>query len=545
MATAIGDLVVRLGMDTKKFKSGAADAAKETASLQARIGSKITSVSGAVVAAAAAAVTGVVVMAKQTARAMDDIADAATNIGMTSEALVGLRHQAELTGTSSEALSTGLTKMMRGIGSGASKGALAALGLDPNAMRGMSAEQQFSAIAEAMSKIQNRSQQIALTTQIFGKGSAELVTMLEGGAAAAAKYAADAKELGIAFDSIDAARAGAVTDEWYRAGQALQGLKQTLTVQLAPAVGALAEMFTILFSESRKNLGSSQEEWYGLASAIGAAAGAMQQLLILQLELKSIGDRMALATAKRLGYEQSVINVLQKEYGDTLARLRDLSADDWGERVRDKWQQIADATGLASDAAGAFAETEAELAERMKPATDAAELFADWFKQAQQFNMTDRTKQINDAISAGAPQGLVDALRTADKALTVLEQHAEQMKFAEELNKKFQDPFDKFLEQAKKIDAAALAGMLAPGVRESAMQAAYEDFAGAPKGFEGPRYAGAAEKGSAEAYSTILNAGKESDKTAKAQLGVGRMTLEQIKLLRGDVKGGGTVSIPS
>jgi hypothetical protein len=506
-------------------------------------------------------------MAVRTSKAMDDIADAADKIGVTTEALVGLRHQAALTGTSAEMLERGITKMMQNIGGGTSNNALEALGLNRESLIGMSAEQQFAAIAEAMTKIGTRSEQIALTTAIFGKNSAELVTMLDGGASVVAKYAEDAKELGIAFDSIDAARVEAVADEWYRAGQALQGFKQTLTVQLAPAVGAIAELFTTFFVESRKNLGSTTDEWYGLASAIGIAASAAQQLLILQLELKAIGDRAAAANARFFGVQQSAVNVLQKEYGDTLRRLRELSADDWGERVRDKWKEIANATGDANNALGNLVEDAEALAERMKPATDAAELFSKWFKEAQQFNMTDRMKQISDAIAAGAPQGLVDALRTADAALTVLEQHAEQVKFGESLNEQFQDPFDKFIRQAEQIDKAdramkeaekkrlmatgldaphaarqaELAG-LAPGVREKAIQSAFEDFAGAPKDF---RFSGAMEKGSAEAYSTILNAGKESDKTAKAHLQIGKLTLDEIKAINRKTSATSTVSIPS
>lgn len=543
MATAIGDLVVRLGMDTKNFQSGVSRASKEVASLQARVGAKITGVAGVVAAAAGAAITAIGVMAVRTAKAMDDIADAAGNIGVTTEALVALRHQAELSNTSAEVLESGLTKMMRGVGSGTSGGALAALGLDAGALRGMSAEQQFAAIAEAMSKIQNRSQQIALATQIFGKTGAELVTMLNGGAEATAKYAADAKELGISFDAIDAARVGAVTDEWYRAGQALQGFKQTLTVQLAPTLGAAAELVTKLFVEMRKGLGSSTREWYPLRDAIGAVGASVQQLVILYLELQAIQERIAIGMARAAGDEQSVINLLQKEYGETLAKIRELQADDWGEDIRNKWTEIANATGTAADAVGDYADTADEVAKRFKPATDAFKLFNDWAKQAGQFNMTDRMKQINDAVRAGAPKGLVDALKLADAELTKLEKHADQMKFAESLNEKFKDPFDAFLEQAAAIDAAS--AMLAPGVREKALQSAYDEFAGAPKGFEAPRYSGAMERGSSEAYSTLLNAGKQSDRTAKEHLNVGRMTLEELRQINKKTTSSEAVSIPS
>jgi hypothetical protein len=53
------------------------------------------------------------------------------------------------------------------------------------------------------------------------------------------------------------------------------------------------------------------------------------------------------------------------------------------------------------------------------------------------------------------------------------------------------------------------------------------------------------EKGSAEAYSTILNAGKESDKTAKAHLQIGKLTLDEIKAINRKTSATSTVSIPS
>ena len=98
----------------------------------------------------------------------------------------------------------------------------------------MAPKRNFGAIADAMQGIQTQAERTAVATKIFGRSGAELVPMLSGGSEAMKAAARDAEYLGIAFDAVDAAKAGAVADEWYRVKSAFTGLQRTLAVDLAP-----------------------------------------------------------------------------------------------------------------------------------------------------------------------------------------------------------------------------------------------------------------------------------------------------------------------
>ena len=104
MATAIGDLVVRLGMDSKAFNRGTA-AARDVLKWFSIAATATVAAGGAVMA-----------MAIRQAQAMDAIGDRAGQLGIATEALVSLQHQAELAGASADVLDGAMAKMAKGIG---------------------------------------------------------------------------------------------------------------------------------------------------------------------------------------------------------------------------------------------------------------------------------------------------------------------------------------------------------------------------------------------------------------------------------------------
>lgn len=547
MATAIGDLVVRLGMDSKAFNRGMSasrDMLKQF---------------GIVATATAAAGGALVAMAIRQANAMDAIGKHALRLGIATEALVGLQHQAELAGASADTLDSSLVKMAKNIGeavllgTGDAKDALEALRLDPRELVGKTPEAQFGAIADAMKRLQSQAERTAVATKIFGRSGAELLPMLAGGSKAIREAAEDAKYLGVAFSGVDAAKVAMVSDEWFRVRQSITGIKNSLTVSLAPSLTAAATGLATFFAEVRKSGPVLARTFMDGATAVAAFGDALHLALQKFLEGETMMAWFRAKTAELIGKPQSEINALREEYGDLYRRLREVQSQDWGAQLRESYQRVTQAiAGAGAAAEAAKGPIQAALDAPQTASSKAIDLIAEWRKQIGQFDMTDRQKAIAD-LGGTLEMGLGGALQELDRQLTELEKHREAIKAMEDAqrereniakgyNERFKDPLQRYLDEVKRI--RSVASMLAPGVAEKAIAQAQKDFENADKGFSsGPRYGAAAERGSREAYSILVNSRK--DDGTKKLVNINTKQLDALNRIDRNLQTEQRISIPN
>src|SRR5262245_43619762 len=102
MASSISNLFVTLSLDAEQFKVGLQNAKVA-----------LTTIGAEMLAVGTATTTAFIAMAKQSANYGDAIRDASIRTGLSTEALSGLKFAAEQTGTSFEAINTGLVRMSR------------------------------------------------------------------------------------------------------------------------------------------------------------------------------------------------------------------------------------------------------------------------------------------------------------------------------------------------------------------------------------------------------------------------------------------------
>lgn len=247
MAT-IGDIVVKLGLDRTGFSSGIKTA---TRSLKRFAGgaAKVAGVGLAVIGAGAVAAAAVVVPAvARTMKSIDSLAKTSDKLGITTENLAGLRHAAELTGAGADVMDKGLEKMVKtvseaAVGTGLGVNALNELGISAQALNSMSPDQQFNALSDAISQVQNPADQLRLTMDLFGRSGGALVNTLKGGSTALNQMTGEANQLGLAISRTDAAKVEMANDAYTRLQGGIQGLWNTLTVQLAPILEFVANQF--------------------------------------------------------------------------------------------------------------------------------------------------------------------------------------------------------------------------------------------------------------------------------------------------------------
>jgi len=175
----------------------------------------------------------------------DQVAKMAKRTGLSVEALSELRFVASQTGTEFESLEMGFRRMQRSIydagrGLSTAKDALADLGLRFEDLDGLSPEDQFKLLGEAISRIEDPTKKAAIAMTLFGRTGTNLLPMFARGAKGIEELQEEARRLGLTMSSEDAKAAEDFTDAldklWkvvkmgvFRVGAALAPVLQQLT----------------------------------------------------------------------------------------------------------------------------------------------------------------------------------------------------------------------------------------------------------------------------------------------------------------------------
>jgi len=233
-------------------------------------------------ATALAATVGVAKLFTSTMQSFADkdiLGKTADKLGITTQALVELRLAAEQTaGVTSGVLDTALQRMVRRIseakeGFGEAKGALRELNIDIQAIGKLSPDQQFRMLADAMANVTDQGDRVRLAMKLFDTEGVALVNTLKGGSAVLDEFAVKAKNLGTSISRLDAAKAELVNDAFNDMKEAITGIFNSVSNQLAPAFFAFAKVATQLAIVFRKN----QEEMTSLGDVGMRVVAALAQ----------------------------------------------------------------------------------------------------------------------------------------------------------------------------------------------------------------------------------------------------------------------------
>ncbi|MBN8431805.1 hypothetical protein JF535_13185 [Microbulbifer salipaludis] len=248
MATA-ASLLVELGANTAKFHQKMGRAQKENRRTGESLKKMAKTGAVAFAAMAAAAATGIGAIVAHSLRVNDQLAKTADKLGLTTEALAGLRHAAELTGVSQQKLDLGLQRMTRRVaeaaqGTGEARGALQELGLSAQQLARLSPDQQFNKIATAMNQVGSQSDRVRLGFKLFDSEGVDLINTLKLGESGLAAVSKEAEILGLSISRVDAAKMEQANDAMTRAGGVVKGLGNEITAKVSPIISGVAKGFT-------------------------------------------------------------------------------------------------------------------------------------------------------------------------------------------------------------------------------------------------------------------------------------------------------------
>tara|TARA_R110000803_G_scaffold2685_1_gene9120 strand:- start:83 stop:1942 length:1860 start_codon:yes stop_codon:yes gene_type:complete len=259
----------------------------------------------AVVIVVTAVATAMTALTVSSLRSGDQLAKTADKIGMTTEALAGLRHAAELTGVSAGTMDMAMQRLTRRVseaanGTGEAVGALHELGINASELEQLPLDEQMNVIADSMAKVKSQSDKVRLAMKLFDSEGVALVNTLAGGSEGLAKMAAEANVLGLALSRADTAQIEAANDSITRAKAVFTGLGNQLAVAFAPIIETVANLFRQSAVDSAEFGNVGQRVADGLVTAFAKVQGALHSMSIFAKQVHLVFYQLAVFIGKEL-----------------------------------------------------------------------------------------------------------------------------------------------------------------------------------------------------------------------------------------------------
>ena len=361
MASA-GSITWDLVANSSKFVSELEKANKAGKNWGDKLGKAAKGVATTFAAAGAAAAASLAALYTVTAGNIDEQAKFADKIGLTTDALGGLHHAADLTGVSTENMNLGLQRMTRRVaeaaqGTGTAVDALDRLNLSAEDLNQLSPDEQFLAIADAMGEVEGRSEQVRLAFKLFDSGGVALLNTMDMASDGIRDAMEQAEHLGIALNRIDAAKVENANDAFDNMTKVSAGIARQLTVAFAPAVEAVStkmlelaletewmgDIGTAVFNAVVKGAGYAADAVYGISLvAVGVRAAFMDMVAAVANAMRRFSRVIATYLNLTWGNLAKMVDWIYQQlaklvrYGEKLPGM----AGEWAREIADTYEKV-------------------------------------------------------------------------------------------------------------------------------------------------------------------------------------------------------------
>lgn len=244
-SSVIGALRVVLGADSGTLEKDLKGAWKTIDGFAAKTQIAL----GAAFGAAAGALAGLGVAVRKQINDFDDLSKASQKIGVPVEDLIALRYAADLSDVSTESLDKSLGKLARTVvdaaqGSTTAVAAYQALGVSFREADGSlrSVGDLLPELADRFAAMEDGTAKTGLAMQIFGRTGADLIPLLNGGAAGLREATNEARALGLVIDGQTGRSAEAFNDNLTRLGRVFTGVVTQITARMLPALQQFSQV---------------------------------------------------------------------------------------------------------------------------------------------------------------------------------------------------------------------------------------------------------------------------------------------------------------
>lgn len=496
---------------------------------------------------------------------LDDTAESASAIGITTGALQSLQYATQMTGGDVEGLSASLSKMNNTLGSAKAgdgvEGLLTSMGLNLQDLQNMAPDEAFKQIATGISGIDNPAKKTAAAMDLFGRGGVSLINTLNAGGDSLGSMQDEAYKLGQAISEVDSAKIGGANDAFDKIGFAMEGMVNTIAIQLAPTITAISEMFINWATTSVDRVGIVSSSFKWIAKGIGVVADVLHTL---KMGFKLVQSFMTEGIAYLfdmwgfLGQGiQAVINLLpgvEVNFTDTLSAIGDemhkLSDEQFKELEDsfmldppstqiDKWfndietgaNKSAEALDKTKKSMVQVSESTVNLIDDIKKLTEKLDL------QIATFGMSSNEIELYKLSQQGADKADIAHIKTLNRTLEVLEGQKKLKEDATSIIDGLKTPAELLKEEFSKLDNLLGAGLISPEQLNKAKLKAQKDILPDTEF----KLGSAVTKGSQEARAITLKhklGGNSNDplvnlnKTNKEQLNKDTLIEQHLRILR-------------
>jgi len=299
-ALRAGRAVIELSLLTGPVEKGLKRLQAKVQSIGAgftKIGSIGLSAGGALLGAFAAT-------AKVFTNAGSQLDDMSKRTGFSVETLSALDYAAGQSGTSLESVEKASRGMARQLlaaenGSEGANANLAALGLTIEQLRGLKPEDQFTLIADRLSKVSDPSQRAAMAMKMFGKSGTELIPLLKDGKGGISALMSEARELGVVMSSDDATAAEKLGDVF----EQLRAQFKAFVIQIGAAVSG--DLLSL--AQRATAIGASAISWVNANRALIATVAKVAAVVtIAGAALVGIGTTFTLIGVAAGGFAAAI-----------------------------------------------------------------------------------------------------------------------------------------------------------------------------------------------------------------------------------------------
>jgi len=267
-------------------KEGAGKGAKDGAKASRDWGAELKDLgvtaltTGAALASGAAA--GALAWAKASSASVTESKLLAERVGMSATAFQKLAYAAGTAHIDQEGFAHSVEKMNERLaqvaidGAGPAWEALRRYGINARALTVAGPEQSLGVLLELLRQIQNPMERNAVAMDLFGKSGQGLINLAAKGKDGLAALGVEAEALGVALDSVSTEKLAESDQAFIKIGSAVEGLGNSIAVELAPYITAVADQMISWMTTGTKTGSVVAQAFDWIVTAIGGVADVIQ-----------------------------------------------------------------------------------------------------------------------------------------------------------------------------------------------------------------------------------------------------------------------------
>lgn len=241
---------------------------------------------GAAAAAAAIAAAGAALWAltNRLTQTYGEFDDMSARVGMAASQLHAMSYASEQLGADFEGMTSALRRMpsfLSDVDAGLSTATrtMEQLGVTAEDFRGMSTEQAFYRMVDALRGVDDEMTRAALAQDVFGRGAQSLMPLIEQGSAGLQQFTQEARDLGIVLDDETYAAADHFQDVMGRLGARMQGTMMTALEPMLPELEELSERMMTAATEAIPAIAEAMIQFIPIIERLVAVLEPASQML--------------------------------------------------------------------------------------------------------------------------------------------------------------------------------------------------------------------------------------------------------------------------